>query len=199
MKPRAITISREYGSGGRAVAMELSKVLGIPCYDNEIISKAAKESNVALWEFSMAEQRQYSNLIYTLSRISPGGEEIVPYREKIFQVQSEAMRQMVEKGPAIFLGRCGNYVLRRVPDCVHIFICGSVRKRMRRAVEEYGLEQKYAEREVQKVDKTRAAYYYENTGLHWGNCDNYDLVVNTDLLGVNGAVKLIRAYLDLRG
>lgn len=199
MKPKTITISRQYGSGGREIAERLSKELGIPCYDNEVISMAAKESDIGLWEFSMAEDMRFTNFIYTLSNTTPHCEvQEATYGERIFRAQSEAIRKLADKGPGIFLGRCGSYVLRDRPDCAHIFVCGSLAQRAKRAVEVYGLDPKEAEREVARTDKRRASYYFTNTGVRWGFGPGYDLVVNTDKLGVDGGAALIKAYLALR-
>lgn len=200
MKAMTITISRAYGSGGRAIAQQLAQELGIPCYDNEVISKAAKESDISSWEFSMAENMRFSDFIYSLSDITPHCQvQKLTYGERIFEAQSKALRALSDQGPAIFLGRCANYVLRDRPNCVHLFICGSLEARTRRAVEVYGLDEKDAAREVRRMDKLRSAYYSTNTGLRWGYGETYDLVINTDQVGVDGAVKLIQDYLALRG
>ena len=200
MKALTITISRQYGSGGRAIAQQLSKDLNLPWYDHEIISKAARESDIGAWEFSAAENMQLSDYLYALSDITPGSrQEQLTYGERIFQAQSRALEKLADRGPAIFLGRCGNYVLQDRPDCVHLFICGSPEVRARRAVEVYGLRERDAAREIRRMDKLRAAYYAANTGLHWGYGGDYDLIINTDKIGVEGAVRLIKNYMILRG
>lgn len=200
MKALTITISRQYGSGGRAIAQQLSKDLNLPWYDHEIISKAARESDIGAWEFSAAENMQLSDYMYALSDISPGGsQQQLTYGEKIFQAQSRALEKLADRGPAIFLGRCGNYVLQERPNCVHLFICGSPEVRARRAVEVYGLRERDAAREIRRMDKLRSAYYTASTGLCWGYGGDYDLIINTDKIGVEGAVRLIKNYMILRG
>ena len=200
MRALTITISREYGSGGRAIAEQLSRDLNIPCYDHEIISKAAQESEIGAWEFSMAENMQFSEFMYALSDITPYcASQRLTYGEQIFEAQSKALRRLADQGPAIFLGRCGNYVLRDRTNCVHFFICGSPEVRARRAVEVYGLKESEAMREVRRMDKLRSAYYGTNTGNRWGYGETYDLIINTDQIGVEGAVRLIKNYMILRG
>ncbi len=196
MKARTITISREYGSGGRAAAQKLAEKLGITCYDNEVISLAAKDSDLQPWEFHMAEDLKNTNFIYAMSviRVSSDAAEL-SYAGRIFQVQSEAMRKLAAKGPAIFLGRCGNYVLRSQKDAVHFVLCGSAARRAERAVTEYGLTAEDAEREVRRMDRQRAAYFGANTNWRWGDGAHYDLVINTDRLGVEGAVQAMLDYL----
>lgn len=147
MKARTITISRQYGSGGHEVAKKLSEALGLPCYDNEVISLAAKESGAQLWEFQMAENLRDTNFIYNLSMIAPHSDiQEEPYSVKLFRAQSEAMAELAERGPAVFVGRCGNFVLRQDPEAVHFFICGSLAKRTERAVAQYGLAERGAQR-----------------------------------------------------
>ena len=197
MKARTITISRQYGSGGHEVAKQLSEALGLPCYDNEVISLAAKESGAQLWEFQMAENLRDTNFIYNLSMIAPHSDiQEEPYSVKLFRAQSEAMAELAERGPAVFVGRCGNFVLRQDPEAVHFFICGSLAKRTERAVAQYGLAERGAQREVDRVDRQRAAYYGVNTSWRWGDGSYYDLVINTDRLGVDGAVATILDYLN---
>lgn len=197
MKARTITISRQYGSGGHEVAEKLSEALGLPCYDNEVISLAAKESGAQLWEFQMAENLRNTNFIYNLSMIAPHSDiQEEPYSVKLFRAQSEAMAELAGRGPAVFVGRCGNFVLRQDPEAVHFFICGSLAKRTERAVAQYGLAERGAQREVDRVDRQRAAYYGVNTSWRWGDGSYYDLVINTDRLGVDGAVATILDYLN---
>lgn len=197
MKARTITISRQYGSGGHEVAEKLSEALGLPCYDNEVISLAAKESGAQLWEFQMAENLRDTNFIYNLSMIAPHSDiQEEPYSVKLFRAQSEAMAELAGRGPAVFVGRCGNFVLRQDSEAVHFFICGSLAKRTERAVAQYGLAERGAQREVDRVDRQRAAYYGVNTSWRWGDGSYYDLVINTDRLGVDGAVATILDYLN---
>lgn len=197
MKARTITISRQYGSGGHEVAEKLSEALGLPCYDNEVISLAAKESGAQLWEFQMADNLRDTNFIYNLSMIAPHSDiQEEPYSVKLFRAQSEAMAELAERGPAVFVGRCGNFVLRQDSEAVHFFICGSLAKRTERAVAQYGLAERGAQREVDRVDRQRAAYYGVNTNWRWGDGSYYDLVINTDRLGVDGAVATILDYLN---
>ena len=197
MKARTITSSRQYGSGGHEVAKKLSEALGLPCYDNEVISLAAKESGAQLWEFQMAENLRDTNFIYNLSMIAPHSDiQEEPYSVKLFRAQSEAMAELAERGPAVFVGRCGNFVLRQDSEAVHFFICGSLAKRTERAVAQYGLAERGAQREVDRVDRQRAAYYGVNTSWRWGDGSYYNLVINTDRLGVDGAVATILDYLN---
>ena len=145
----------------------------------------------------MAENLRDTNFIYNLSMIAPHSDiQEEPYSVKLFRAQSEAMAELAERGPAVCVGRGGHGVLRRDPEAVPYFICGSLAKRTERAVAQYGLAERGAQREVDRVDRQRAAYYGVNTSWRWGDGSYYDLVINTDRLGVDGAVATILDYLN---
>ena len=199
MKALTITISRQYGSGGRAIAQQLSKDLNLPWYDHEIISKAARESDIGAWEFSAAENMQLSDYLYALSDITPGSrQEQLTYGERIFQAQSRALEKLADRGPAIFLGRCGNYLLAGRPRVLRVFIHAPLEARMAR-VAAYSLA--WSQREVAKhirvEDHRRAAYYHYYTGEEWRDAAGYDLSLDSEKLGEDGCADFIRKALPL--
>ncbi|MEA5085557.1 Cytidylate kinase [bioreactor metagenome] len=199
MKKTIITISRQYGSGGRKIAEALAKKLEIPLYDNEVISLAAKESGLNEKVFKNPDDVPSSNLLYSISMLGPTKEQYgIPLYEKIFMVQSDAMRALAQKGSCVMLGRCGDYVLKDVEDCTHIFICASLKERVKRAKEDYGLSEENIEKKVLNVDKRRETYYNYHTNQKWGYPSNYHLVINTDHLEINDIIKLIESYMELK-
>ena len=199
MKNAIITISRQYGSGGRNVALQLSKELNIPFYDNELISLSAEKSGINAKLFETAEIQAENNLLYRLSRLGPDIQTFgVPINEKIFNIQSEVIRDLAAAGPCVILGRCADYVLKDFQNCINIYTYASFRTRVSRAVTDYGLNRDVAEKEVRRVDKARESYYNYHTGNKWGDPLNYDLMINMDFLDTEAAVGLIKEYLDLR-
>lgn len=199
MKKTIITISRQYGSGGRKIAEALAKKLEVPLYDNEVISLAAKESGLNEKVFKNPDDVPSSNLLYSISMLGPTKEQYgIPLYEKIFMVQSDAMRTLAQKGSCVMLGRCGDYVLKDVEDCTHIFICASLKERVKRAKEDYGLSEENIEKKVLNVDKRRETYYNYHTNQKWGYPSNYHLVINTDHLEINDIIKLIESYMELK-
>ena len=105
---------------------------------------------------------------------------------------------LAEKGPCVIVGRCADYVLRENPDAVSVFVKADMPSKIARAVKYYGVEEDKAEERIRKADKQRASYYNYYATATWGDVDNYDLVVDTGVLGVEGAVELIAKFLELR-
>ena len=182
----------------------IAQALMIPCLIILLILMAG-----AVWQIGdivveyIAERRKHKCNVPQLLRDvhAAGADGLAELIENsgLLRRQKKALLELAEQGPAVFLGRCGNYVLRDRPDCIHLFICGSAQARIRRAVEVYGLKEKDAAHEIQRIDKLRASYYSTNTGHRWGYGETYDLIINTDQIGVEGAVKLIKEYMALRG
>ena len=199
MKNVIITISRQYGSGGRQIAQLLSKELNIPYYDNELISMAAEKSGIKDEIFKDAELQAGNNFLYLLSRLGPETQVYgMPFNEKIFNIQSQVIRDLAAKGPCVIVGRCADYVLNDYQNTANVFTYAPFQTRVARAVTEYGLNRENAEKDVRKVDKARESYYNYHTGNKWGNAANYDLMINMNFLTPESAVKLILDYLDLR-
>ena len=198
MKDAIITISRQYGSGGRKIAEELAKRLNIPFYDNELISMAAEKSGIRLTAFEDAEM-QAGNFLYRLARLGPETQMYgMPLSEKVFDVQSQVIHDLSLKGPCVFLGRCADYVLQDHQNCINIYTYAPFQNRVSRAITEYGLAHTTADHEVRKVDKAREAYYTYHTGNRWGDPENYDLMINMGVLDIDAAVHLIIDYVQLR-
>lgn len=198
MSGSVITISRQYGSGGRFVGRKLAEKLGIPFYDNELISMAAKESGFAESLFENAEKNTTYSLLYSLSMFgtSTGGMYGLPLSDKVFLIQSDIIKQIAEKGPCVIVGRCADYVLRERDDVIHFFLYSDIESRINRSMKYYGLEEKKAREAIEKTDKKRAAYYNYYTGERWGETKNYNLSLNTDSVGIDGCVDILAKYVE---
>lgn len=190
-----ITISRQYGSGGRYIGKLLAENLGIPYYDNEIITMAAKESGYSESIFENAEQISTHSLLYSLSMFgSSAGLYGLPLSDQVYIVQSDIIKKCADKGPCVIVGRCSDYVLRDYPNVINIFISSDINSRVERAVKYYGVEREKAESVIAQKDKKRAAYYNYYTSMRWGDISNYHLSVNSDSIGTQNAMKLISEY-----
>lgn len=199
MKNAVITISRQYGSGGHEIGKKLAEALGIPCYDNELISLAASDSGIKADLFQSAEIIPANNFLYSLSMLGPSTEIYgIPLNEKIFNVQSNVIRRLASSGPCVLIGRCADYVLKDFDNCIHIFISASLSTRVRRAVSQYHIPEEGAERKVIKTDKSRETYYNYHTGLKWGHPSNYDMILNIDHTGIDDAVEILKSYVTIR-
>ncbi len=199
-----ITIGRQFGSGGRYVGRLLAEKLGIPFYDKELLSEAAKQSGICEEIFEEHDEKPTRSLLFSLvtgmqHHMGTGNFYMdMPLNHRIFLAQFDAIRKLAEEGSCVIVGRCADYVLRENPDTVSIFVKADMPSKIQRAVTYYGVEKDKAEDRIRKADKQRASYYNYYATATWGDVDNYDLVVDTGALGVEGAVELIVKFLELR-
>lgn len=198
---KIITISRQYGSGGREIGQKLAKHYDIPFYDNEIITRAAKESGFAEETFARAEDKATNSLLYSLAMgINVYGNQDFGFSglsldDRIFLAQSDVIRKVAEEGSCVIVGRCADYVLKEREDVVNLFIKAAMSFRIERAVSEYDIEENKVADVILKNDKRRGNYYNYHVGEKWTDLNNYDLVVRSDLSGIDNAVKCICTYL----
>ena len=187
-----INVGRQFGSGGGFVAQAIGKKLGIPVYDNELISKAAEESGYSKSIFEGGEKRK--SLFSMSSFFSSGrlgfGETGYVNDDMLFMIQSEVIRNIAEKGDAIIVGRCADYILRD-KDCLDVFVCAPMEYRIKRLVDNEGLDADEAESLMRRKDRTREAYYNFYTFGAWGVASNYDLCVDSSILGIDGTADFI--------
>ncbi len=193
-----ITLSRQYGSGGRRIGQELADALGIPFYDNELITLAAQESGFDKKMFEDADKAAYSSLLFSLSMYGgSGGNFSMPLPDRVYLIQSDIIRKLAAEGPCVIVGRCADYILRREKNRLAVFLHAPQSDRIRRAVDEYGDDLSTAADKLAKTDKKRSVYYSHYTGENWGAATNYDLVLDTSAFGVEGTVELIRRAAQL--
>lgn len=189
MKHIVITIGREYGSGGRLIAKQLSEEMGIKFYDKQLISDVAKKTGFSEHFIRNAEhQRPTNSFLYDLytSVQTPS----VP--DQVFIAQAKVIKEAAARESCVIVGRCADYILRDQPNCLRVFINAPLDQRVRRAREEYGVQEANLESYVIRQDKARASYYnYFATG-RWGQSREYDLCVNSRI-GIDAAVAVIRA------
>ena len=188
-----INVGRSFGSGGGFVTKAVGRKLGIPVYDNELISKAAEESGYSKSVFEGGEKRRslFSMSSFFASGRLPFGESSGYVNDDmLFKIQSEVIRNIAEKGDAIIVGRCADYILRDL-DCLDVFVCAPMEYRIRRLMKNEGLQEDEAEELMRRKDRTREAYYNFYTFGAWGRADNYDLCVDSSILGIEGTADFI--------
>ena len=181
-----ITIAREYGSGGCLIGEEVAKRLNIPFYDKELILLAAKKSGLSEDYVRRTEQMKSASFLYSLYMTS----QVLPMSDQIFLVQSQIIKELAEGGPCIIVGRCADYVLRNMNNCMNVFIHAPLEERVERAEKVYRDEASHMEDFVKKQDKKRASYYNYFAQSKWGNAHNYHLAVNSTL-GIEKTAQLI--------
>lgn len=198
---KIITISRQYGSGGREIAGKLAEKLGIPFYDNELIKRAAKESGFAESVFENAEKKATSSLLYSIAMgMSSYGSQDMGFSnlsldDRIYLAQANAIRKVAEEGPCVIIANCADYVLNDMENAVHIFIHASVPFRIERAIHVEGIDPNRAEETIIKNDKRRSNYYNYHSGEKWGLATNYHLSIDSSYLGIDHAVNSIYSFL----
>ena len=193
MKRGIITISREFGSGGRTIGKAVARKLGIPCYDAELITEMAKQSGFA--EDYVREAGEYApggllNSMFTSRAGGPTNEDI------LWQIQCNMVAQLAKKGPCVIVGRCGDYILRDRPDVLKVFVHADMAFRAKRIVEVYGQREESPEQRLKDKDKRRSTYYRFYTGRKWGQLDTYDLMLNSGVLGIEKCTELICTIFD---
>ena len=194
-----ITISRQYGSGGRFIGRKLANKLGIPFYDQELISLAAKESGFSEGFFENAEKKATSSFLYSLYlHGTVEGNSGLPLDEQAFIIQSGVILDVAKKGPCVIVGRCADYVLKDFPNVTNIFIYSNLRDRIRRAITYYGVAPEKAESTLRTADKRRGTYNHYYSGRKWGEAANYHLCINSDAVGIDPAVEVIAAFVQAK-
>lgn len=188
MKNRVITISREFGSGGRTIGKKVAEQLGIPCYDSELIPKIAEESGFDAKFVQEAGEYAPGGFLSNLSSRTFG-----PTNEDyLWKIQYQIISRLAGQGPCVIVGRCADYILRDKADCLRVFIHADAQFRARRIVQEYGERAESPEQRLRDKDKRRAAYHRFYTNMKWGHAQNYDLTLNSGTLGIDKCVEIIR-------
>lgn len=191
-----LTIGRQHGSNGHDIARALSAELGIPCYDKEIVDRAAENSNFSRAIFESYDEKRVSAYIVPTPHYI-GMNESFRLNMQIASAQFDAIRKLADEGDAIFVGRCADYVLRNREDLVRVFILADMPFRIRTLMQRKGIGEDAAKKLLKEVDKDRASYYKYYTDQIWGESEYYDLCLNSARLGVDGAVRVIRSYIDV--
>ncbi len=199
-----ITIGRQFGSGGREIGKKLAEALGIPFYDKELIQLAAKKSGVCEEVFESVDEQATNSFLYSLAMgaYTLGNTTSLitemPINDKLFILQSDIIKNLAQEGPCVIVGRCGNYVLRDVPNCVHLFIYADMACRMKRVSALYDIPENKVKDKILKTDKKRANYCNYYTNEKWGVMQNYDFSLNSSRLSPDRCVEVIEQYLSAR-
>lgn len=197
MKNRIITISREFGSGGRTIGKEVAAKLEIPCYDYELIEKIAEESNFS--KEYIAERGEYTAHSGWLgSAFADRDFNGHSYQDDIWSVQRKIILELAEKGPCVIVGRCADYILRDKADCLTVFIHSDLQKRAERIVKQYGERDIAPEKRLRDKDKRRAAYYQFYTDMKWGSVQNYHVALDSGVLGIDQCVETLAALYNAK-
>lgn len=193
MKKIVVTVSREYGSGGRLIGKKLADELGISFYDGELLSLVAKESGYTEEFIRRNDSKKTQSLLYHLYM----GSQILPASDMIFIAQSRVIKDLYNKGSCVIVGRCADYVLRGMPDVINTFITAPLESRIARVRDEYKEPADNYKSYIIKKDKNRIAYYNYFADDAWGKVQTYDISVNSDV-GIDRSAQLIAEYIRER-
>ncbi len=194
MKKSVITISREFGSGGRTVGRIVAEKLGIPFYEKELVDQIALESGFApqFVEENGEHSPSTSFLAYAFAPQGiPGVMNGMSTADFLWNIQCSVILQLAEKGPCVIVGRNADYILKDRPDALHAFIYADSAFRADRIVRLYGESEKAPEARLQEKDKRRRVNYQHYTGRTWGAPHNYTLCLDSGVLGVEKCADII--------
>ena len=204
-----ITIGRQYGSGGREVGQKLAAHYGINCYDNELISKVARESGFCQEIVQQQGERPTNSFLYNLVMdtysfgFSGSGFSDMPISQKVFLAQYDTIKKIAkEEGACVIIGRCADCALQDFSNVINLFFHASEEFRIARAAdypdvpaEDKANPDKLREYILRK-DKQRQSYYNYYSMKKWGRADTYDLSIDTGLLGIDGTVNLLTQVIE---
>ena len=187
---KIITVSRQFGSGGRTIGKLTAERLGIPCYDHEFIEEVAKSCGFAK-EYIEAHG-EYSDSGNLLGRIFKSANRFdnLSNQDKIWIEQRKIILKIAEE-PCVIVGRCANYILRDRDDVLNVFIHADDKFRAKRIVSLYGEKPDKPEKRLRDKDRRRAAYYKDYTETEWGVASNYHLALDSGKLGIDSCVNIL--------
>ena len=181
-----ITLSREYGSGGRYIGKLVAKKLGIKLYDKEFILKLAKETGFSSEYIENNEQKRG-----VLEALNNGYYSGLSNSDELFIKESELIKNVAEEGSCVIVGRCADFILKENKNVFKVFVYSNMENKVKRATDIYGLDKNKAKKEISRINKLRANHYKYYTEKEWNNPENYDICINSDSLGVEKAADLI--------
>lgn len=195
MKPNTnITITRQYGSGGREISDIVAKKLNLRRYDRKIVQMAAERLNESD-DISSIIDESYTAPNSSIGSLGTYAMESVPFYNKMFREQAKVILTIAKSGSAVYLGRCADYILKDMPNTFSFYIYADDEFRMNRAKDHY---EGHSIKELDAEDKNRRRYYEYYTGQNWGDPRRYDLMINTSKVSLEQAADLIIKYIELR-
>lgn len=193
-KKPIINVGRQFGSGGRLVALEIGKRLGVNVYDNELISKAAESSGFSRELFREKDEKRSLFSFSSFFSTHFGQPENYLNENELFKIQSSVIMDIAEKESAVIIGRCADYILRDRGMTLDVFISAPLDVRRTRVAERLGVSEEKAEELISRTDRKRETYYNYFTFGNWGMASNYDLCVDSSILGIEGTAEFIIGF-----
>ena len=187
---RIITISREFGSGGRTIGKGVAEKLGIPCYDHEVIEQLVERSGFAA-DYVKSQSEYAPNGSLFVNALNAGNFHGLSNQDKLWTMQQQIIEELGEKENCVIVGRCADYILRDRADCLKVFIHRDFQSRAERIVQVYGETEVPTEKRLKEKDKRRAAYYQFYTDQKWADLANYHIVLDSGVIGIEKCIDII--------
>ena len=203
MENVVITISRQYGSGGKTIAAMLAQKLGVNFYSRDILKMASEDSGINEELFGMSDEKiRRAGWLHTLSHPYEG--KLLPPEDKefvsddnLFNYQAKVIKDLAAQESCIIIGRCADYVLKDNPDVIRLFFYAPLEDCIRRVVDQNGISAKEAEKKIAKIDKYRADYYKYYTGNAWNDARNYDFCLDTSSMSYEKLVAVVKDIIKI--
>ncbi len=197
-----ITIGRECGSGGRHIGKKLAEELGIKCYDKELIDVAVKKSGLCKEIFETHDEKPTSSFLYSLVMdtyslgYASSAYMDMPLNHKVFLAQFDTIKQIASAESCVIIGRCADYALADFPNVVTVFITADEDVKINTLMGRHDMTEAQAKSFMAKTDKKRASYYNYYSSKRWGDSKSYDLCINSSKVGLEGAIRIIKAFAE---
>lgn len=197
-----ITIGRECGSGGRHIGKKLAEELGVKCYDKELIDVAVKKSGLCKEIFETHDEKPTSSFLYSLVMdtyslgYASSAYMDMPLNHKVFLAQFDTIKHIAEEESCVIIGRCADYALAEFPNVVSVFITADEDVKIQTLMDRHDMTEAQAKSFMVKTDKKRASYYNYYSNKRWGDSKSYDLCINSSKVGMDGAIRIIKAFAE---
>ena len=191
MTKRIITISREFGSGGRFIGEEVAKKLGIAYYDKNIINEIAEKSGLSPEYIQENAELSPKKGLFAYAF---AGRDIITGKsveDMVYEAQRKVILELADKEPCVIIGRNADYILKDRDDVLNVFIHGDAPEKIQRITRLYNVEEQKAVKMMADTDKRRMANYNFYTDQKWGKASNYTLCLNSSQLGYDRCEKII--------
>lgn len=192
-----VTIGRMFGSGGGEIARKTAELLGVKCYDKELIIKSAEASGISPEQLETVDERATNSFLYSLAMASYNGQiagitgNDMIMSDRLFSVQSDIIRGIANEGSSVIIGRCADDILSEYDCLLKVFVYAPLENRIKRIMEQHSLEESEAKALIKKTDKKRASYYNFYTGKSWGASENYNICIDTSRFGIEESARII--------
>ena len=193
MPREIVTISRQYGSGGREVGERVAKALGWTYYDKELIKRMAQLGEVDVDFVSAGGEGLMGKVSNLFMHVGGEGkdEDSLPLPDRLFLVQTRCVKQIAEEGPCVIVGHCADYILDEMNNVLNVFIHADWTSRVQRVMARNDLNEHDAIARIKKIDRNRSSFYEQYTERKWGKAENYDLSCSSSYFGIEGLAELI--------